>query len=131
MSTLGHPLSDLAHFLTQQVVASVCALPQNAAFVKGATPGLPSAEQILRWYRDYTGWDPRRDFGWAAAFDLFKTSVICQGIKARVATGQTKSISANHYIELIEPFAETARRVVEQVVGANDRYSSRSIRLNL
>jgi len=118
MSTLGHPISDLAHLLMGQAMVSVgCFTPKFQEFIGDKTPGLPTADQVVSWYRDYTGWDARRDFGWAAAFDCFRGSILCQGIKARILTGQNNSASADEYVQLAAPLAETARRLADEIIG--------------
>lgn len=112
MTAVGHPLSDLSHLLMQQLVANTgVKAPKNEPFIGGCTPGLPSVNQVLSWYRDYSGWDPRREFGWTASFDQFKNAIMCQGIKARMMTGQTNSSMANHYASLVEYMAESAKRI--------------------
>jgi aminoglycoside phosphotransferase (APT) family kinase protein len=121
MSTLGHPISDLAHLLLGQTLVSVgCIISKSQPFIDDNTPGLPTADQVVRWYRDYTGWDGRRDFGWAAAFDCFKSSIISQGVKARIATGQHNSAMADDYIQLAAPLAEAARRLVDRIIGIRE-----------
>ena len=121
MSAIGHPISDLAHLLMGQAMVSVgCFTPKFQDFVGDVTPGLPTADQVLSWYRDYAGWDARRDFGWAAAFDCFRGSILCQGIKARIATGQNNSASADEYVQLAAPLAETAQRLADEIIKAEE-----------
>jgi aminoglycoside phosphotransferase (APT) family kinase protein len=72
MSTIGHPLSDLVNLLAPFVTAdSPKALSvgrANKAFKAGATEGLPTKEQLVQWYSEVAGWDPRPDLTWGDAF---------------------------------------------------------------
>ncbi|TVY82191.1 Acyl-CoA dehydrogenase family member [Lachnellula suecica] len=119
ISSFGHPISDLAHFLTCNVAASVGVINRRSSlFIVGVTPGLPSADEVLGWYKEFTGWDPRPDLAWASAFDMLKLSVICQGIKARKAFGQS-STAAEEHIKNGNDIAETARRLIVQIEKTN------------
>ncbi|KAK8097333.1 acyl-CoA dehydrogenase family member 11 [Apiospora kogelbergensis] len=110
MSTVGHPLSDLAGFLLPYYTAARL----HAKYFHGdnflATPGLPTPPVIIQWYRDVvTGWwDPQPDMEWAVAFAAFRSAAICQGIAARVATRQASSLQAHHYADAFRPFADFA-----------------------
>jgi acyl-CoA dehydrogenase len=58
MATIGHPLSDICNFLMKFWGATATTQPANQSpqhwsderFRPGATPGLPSREQLLAWY---------------------------------------------------------------------------------
>ncbi|RYP80304.1 hypothetical protein DL769_002538 [Monosporascus sp. CRB-8-3] len=117
MSTLGHPLSDLANLLHPVygtgpglVVASRSPRPAAGA----AAEGLPDPETAVSWYRDAAGWDPAPEMAWALAFSVFRLSAICQGIAARVATRQASSESARRHAEAMGPLAETAWAMVRK-----------------
>ncbi|KAI1112904.1 phosphotransferase enzyme family protein [Nemania sp. NC0429] len=121
MSTVGHPLSDLANllmpFYTQEATSSYN--PRSAAFLPGATPGLPTPSDILGWYREAAGWDPRPEMSWALAFSVFKYSAISQGIAARYATRQASSAEAQKYAQAFKPLGELAWSLAEQVQAAS------------
>ncbi|KAI0597910.1 aminoglycoside phosphotransferase-like protein [Biscogniauxia sp. FL1348] len=128
MSTVGHPLSDLANLMQPFYSAEMLTWGEEAAgghgggnassstsiithpgFLPGATPGLPDADTVLRWYAEAAGtWDPRPEMGWAVAFSTFRLSAICQGIAARVAARQASSESARRHAEAMFPLAELA-----------------------
>ncbi|RYP90884.1 hypothetical protein DL770_003022 [Monosporascus sp. CRB-9-2] len=125
MSTLGHPLSDLANLLHPLygtgpgvVVASPLSRPATAsaaaAAAAAAAEGLPDPETVVSWYRDAAGWDPAPEMAWALAFSVFRLSAICQGIAARVATRQASSESARRHAEAMGPLAETAWAMVQK-----------------
>ncbi|KAI0125740.1 phosphotransferase enzyme family protein [Xylariales sp. AK1849] len=115
MSTVGHPLSDLANLMHPFYTASMeDEYSSSAAFKPGATPGLPDPETLMGWYRETAGWDPRPEINWAMAFSVFRLSAICQGIAARVAVRQASSEQAKKHAEALGPLAEFAWELVEK-----------------
>ena len=124
MSTIGHPLSDLTNLLTKFITAATTSLTAATAtssqadgrFLPGRTPGLPTSAQIVSWYADASGYDPRegRELAWGAAFNLFRLASICQGIAARYATRQASSERAREHARERGPLAEVAWELVKQ-----------------
>lgn len=111
MATIGHPLSDITNLLmpfttaTREKARSVGRA--NAAFVPGATPGLPTKEECVKWYEEVAGWKVKEtELIWADAFGIFRGSVIMQGIAARYAQRQASSTKARDYGDQMKPFAE-------------------------
>ncbi|GAP85156.2 putative aminoglycoside phosphotransferase [Rosellinia necatrix] len=117
MSTVGHPLSDLANLLMPFYTQSASAYnPKAAAFLPGATPGLPTPDMILEWYKETAGWDPAPEMHWALAFSVFRSSAILQGIAARYAMRQASSAEAQRYAQGFKPLGELAWTFVEQEI---------------
>ena len=115
MATVGHPLSDLANFTTPYVLAVDKGGPRYPpAFLPGATPGLPTEQQIIRWYAEVAGWDPAPDMTWGAAFGMFRSSIIMQGIAARYARRQASSANAKSYADMMQPFGEFTWTLIEK-----------------
>ncbi|KAK8124947.1 phosphotransferase enzyme family protein [Apiospora kogelbergensis] len=123
MSTVGHPLSDLANIMHPFYIASGSGGDINnamrhagssEAFLPGRTPGLPAPAELMTWYAETAGWDPRPEMNWAVAFSVFRLSAICQGIAARVATRQASSEKARNHAEAMYPLAEFAWGLVEK-----------------
>ncbi|KAH8676018.1 phosphotransferase enzyme family domain-containing protein [Xylariales sp. PMI_506] len=114
MSTVGHPLSDLANLLNPYYTVGIYGTGGSEAFRPGRTPGLPTPTEVLGWYAGAAGWDPTPEMGWAAAFSVFRVSAICQGIAARVATRQASSENAKKHSEALAPLAELAWAMVEK-----------------
>ncbi len=89
MATIGHPLSDLVNITMPWLTATSGLNPRAAkTFLLGATPGLPTREQVLDWQKEVAGWDPNPDLNWGAAFGILRASVVLQGIAARYETGE-------------------------------------------
>ncbi|CAI6284237.1 unnamed protein product [Periconia digitata] len=118
MSTIGHPLSDINNLLGPYVTAGSERMMKigraNQAFLPGATEGLPTTSQLIAWYSEVAGWDPRPDLTWGDAFSTYRSAIIMQGIAARYALRQASSAQAKEYGAMMQPFAETAWELVEE-----------------
>lgn len=115
MSTIGHPLSDLSNLIVPWTISAFSTERRNSseAFAPGAeTPGLPSREQVVRWYAEVAGWDPAADIAWGTAFAMFRDSIIFQGIKSRYAVRQASSAEAKRVGEEMLPCAEICWKLV-------------------
>lgn len=126
MSTIGHPLSDVCNFITQFYLArspGASAYSDSEKFLPGATPGLPQPDEILQWYTEVSGYDPRPELSWGAAFNIFKLAGVCQGIAARYAARQASSAKAKMYIGTRGPLAEFAWELAQQARDAKARDS--------
>ncbi|KXJ92318.1 phosphotransferase enzyme family protein [Microdochium bolleyi] len=115
MSTVGHPLSDIANIMGPFYNAKMKAMYSSSpAFLPGATPGLPEPETIMKWYAAVAGWDPKPEMNWALAFSTFRLGAICQGIAARVATRQASSESAVKHASSMVPLSNYAWELVQE-----------------
>lgn len=118
MSTIGHPLSDLSNLLTPYTTSAIDLARSigrgTDAFLPGKTPGLPTKDECIAWYRDAAGWDPAPDVTWGEAFGIYRNSIIMQGIAARYALRQASSAKATEYAKSFKPFGEVAWTLVEQ-----------------
>jgi aminoglycoside phosphotransferase (APT) family kinase protein len=117
MSTVGHPLSDLAN-ITHAYFSTGINPTSTLAFLPGETPGLPTAELILEWYKEGAGWDPRPEMPWAIAFGVFRSSAILQGIAARAARRQASSEQAKQYADAFRPLGDAAWELVGKLKAA-------------
>lgn len=79
-----------------------------------ATPGLPSREQLIDWYAEVAGWDPRPEMTWGDAFSTYRSAIIMQGIGARYALRQASSTQAKDYGRMMLPYAEIAWDLVQE-----------------
>ena len=121
MSTIGHPLSDWSNLVHPYTLAAsrygehlmgkssiTCFLPDRLL------DGLPTRDQLTRWYAQEAGWDPAQESKWGDAFGAFRSGVIMQGIKARIALRQATSEKAQAHAERVEPFAEHTWALIEE-----------------
>ncbi|KAL1988108.1 hypothetical protein VTN96DRAFT_1139 [Rasamsonia emersonii] len=119
MATIGHPLSDICNLTSPYYISS--SEHKTEAFRPGATPGLPTRDQCLRWYAEVAGWDPAPEIAWGDAFFAFRSSVIMQGIAARYALRQASSARASEYAKNMRPFALEAWERVKRVQEESQR----------
>ncbi|PTU23398.1 hypothetical protein P175DRAFT_0431728 [Aspergillus ochraceoroseus IBT 24754] len=119
MATVGHPLSDFCNLTSPYFLEGTDYKLEQ--FQPGATPGLPTREDCVRWYRESAGWDPTEEIIWGDAFFAWRSSVIMQGIKARYALRQASSARAAEYAQKTVPFALGAWGRVQKVQAALQR----------
>lgn len=101
MATIGHPLSDFVNLVgpytwsmgNSELQGGSGSTRSRPEFKPGATPGLPTIEQVVQWYREESGYDVQQDLLWGSAFGGFRGAVIMQGIAARYANRQASSVS--------------------------------------
>ncbi|TLD22867.1 hypothetical protein PspLS_07404 [Pyricularia sp. CBS 133598] len=130
MSTVGHPLSDLANLLYPYIsaqqpadAAGSTALSSHAGFRPGATPGLPTREEAAELYRQaFRDWWPspasmEPELRWAQAFNMFRGAAVAQGIAARVAARQASSEQAATYADARGAMADLAWDMVARARG--------------
>lgn len=129
MATIGHPLSDLVNLVgpwTWTVGDNKLEIPSKTSrskpeFMPGATPGLPSLDQVVQWYKDESGYDVQKDLTWGSAFGGFRGAVIMQGIAARYAQRQASSASAMEYGSQMKPYGEWAWSCVENLKDSSSK----------
>lgn len=107
---MGHPLADLCNLIQPWTISNTTPdwprVHGDEAFLSESDskskasqfPGLPTEEQVVKWYTETAGFDiTPEELTWAKSFGLFRDSIIFQGIAARYAQRQATSDSAQHY----------------------------------
>ncbi|MCB1700771.1 MAG: phosphotransferase family protein [Pseudomonadales bacterium] len=105
LSTLGHPLADLAN----QCMAWM--LPRDGgvmglAGVDRQALGIPSDEQYIARYCERTGRGEIKNWNFYIVFSLFRLAAICQGIVKRAQIGTASSTKADSRGDAVIPLAE-------------------------
>jgi aminoglycoside phosphotransferase (APT) family kinase protein len=108
MSTIGHPLSDLINLITPYNLLNQQLVKYLPAFQNEATPGLPTKDELVKWYAEVAGWDPSPDLTWGIAFGFFRATCIYQGIAARWAVRQASSAKAKENAQARHPMGQLA-----------------------
>lgn len=103
MATIGHPLSDVCNLTGPWAMDFVQS--KRELFQPGHLPGLPTRQDCMAWYTTVAGYNPAEDILWGDAFQVFRGSVILQGIAARKAAGQASSATAEEYGRQAKPLA--------------------------
>ncbi|PGH16059.1 hypothetical protein AJ79_02039 [Helicocarpus griseus UAMH5409] len=119
MATIGHPLSDLCNLTGPYVHTG--GTPNTLPFSPDQVPGLPTRDDVMKWYSEIAGWDPRPEITWGDAFGGFRGSVIMQGIAARHALRQASSARAGDYAKQMKPFALLAWERVKKLQDEAER----------
>jgi aminoglycoside phosphotransferase (APT) family kinase protein len=107
LSTLGHPLADLAN----QCMAWM--LPRDSAMkglggVDRAALGIPSDEEYIARYCERTGRAGIENWNFYLVFSLFRLAAIVQGIKKRALIGTASSQEADARGNLVGPLSQLA-----------------------
>lgn len=111
LSTLGHPLSDLAYgaMLYHIVMPGIGGLEG----VDYATTGIPDEASYVAKYCALTGRGDIEDWPYYKAFSLFRLAAILQGVYARSLQGNASSESAQMYGAAVHLLAGIACGVVD------------------
>ena len=112
LSTLGHPLADLAN----QCMAWM--LPREGR-IKGlggvdrASLGIPSDEEYIARYCERTGRDGIENWNFYLVFSLFRLAAILQGIVKRAQIGTASSAEADSQGEAVTQLADLAMSLID------------------
>ncbi len=113
LSTLGHPLADLAYnCMTWHLPDGP--LWKGLGDVDCAALGIPSEEDYVAAYCRRTGRDGVPDWNFFMAFGLFRLASICQGVYARAMQGNASSRNALEIGRKAPMLAETGWRIARR-----------------
>ena len=116
LSTLGHPLVDLAyHGMAWRVT------PTEFRGLKGhdlAALGIPSEDEYLATYCRRTDRAALPHWDYYIAFNMFRMSAILQGILARSRQGSAASADAERTGQQARPMAEAGWHQVQRIQAA-------------
>lgn len=110
LSTLGHPLADLAYTCMLYDLA----MPRIGGLLGvdfGAT-GIPDEARFIARYCELTGRESIADFAYFKAFSLFRLAAIAQGVFKRSMQGNASSDDAAMYGAAVSHLSSIACRFV-------------------
>lgn len=107
LSTLGHPLADLANQCMAWLLPRESAM-KGLAGVDRASLGIPSDEDYVARYCERTGRSGIENWNFYIVFSLFRLAAILQGVKKRALQGNASSAEANAKGDLVRPLAALA-----------------------
>jgi aminoglycoside phosphotransferase (APT) family kinase protein len=109
LSTLGHPLADLAYNCIPYYLTDM-----NEGFygLDSDVQGIPAEAEYLAAYCRRTGRAEIPEWSFYVAFALFRIAAISQGIMGRVIAGTANDPNARERGERARPLADAAWRVV-------------------
>jgi len=112
LSTLGHPLADLAYFC--QSYHGEATPGETLVGVDYARVGIPSEQQLVARYCELTGRASIEHWDFALVFVMFRSAAIVQGVYKRGLDGNASSERASLYGELVRRRAVEAWALVER-----------------
>ncbi len=112
LSTLGHPLADLA-YQCMQLRMPADAVVKGLGGIDRRSLGIPSEDEYVARYCERTGLDDIADWSFYLAFCFFRLAAILQGVKKRALDGNASSDRALEYGAFAAPLAEMGRAVAE------------------
>ena len=111
LSTLGHPIADLAYQCMQWRFRHDWTV-RGLAGSDFRTLGIPTEDEYRAAYCARTGLDFGADWPFYMAFSLFRLAAICQGVKKRALDGNASSDRAMGVGAMAAPLAEIGWSVV-------------------
>ncbi|MED5389365.1 MAG: phosphotransferase family protein [Pseudomonadota bacterium] len=114
LSTLGHPLADLAY----QCMGM--RMPQRGAKMAGLQNidrealGIPSEKAYVDMYCKRRGIDSIDNWEFYLAFSFFRLAAICQGVAKRAVDGNASNKEAMQVGALVEPLASMAVQIIKE-----------------
>ena len=112
LSTLGHPLADLAY------QCMLLRMPADAKPVGGlaglnlAALGIPGEEEYVAKYAERTGIEPAGNWPFYLAFSIFRLAAIIQGVVKRAADGNASNRHAAQLDGMVESLSRMALGIV-------------------
>lgn len=114
LSTLGHPLSDLAYQCMQ------LRMPANWPGIAGLggvdreALGIPSEEDYIKQYCEHRGITHIPHWRFYLAFNFFRFAAIAQGVAKRAKEGNASSKRAAQAAQVVEPLAQAALEIINE-----------------
>jgi aminoglycoside phosphotransferase (APT) family kinase protein len=115
LSTLGHPLADLAYFC--QSYRGEATPGESLVGIDHEELGIPTEEQLVARYCELTGRPPIAHWEFYMVFVMFRSAAIVQGVYKRGLDGNASSARASEYGELVRRRAAEAWALADGDVG--------------
>lgn len=113
LSTLGHPLADLAYFCMCLRLPAGGHIP-GLAGKDLQTLGLPDEPSIIKRYCELRGIESIPNWHFYLAFSFFRLAAIAQGVLKRALDGNAASDKAMVVGKMTAPLAEMALQIIDQ-----------------
>ena len=117
LSTLGHPLADLAYMCMCMRLPKMETLKGLAGKNRQAL-GLPEEEELIALYCELRGLDHIDHWAFYLAFSYFRLASICQGVYKRAQMGNASDSQAATRENIAPALADMA---IEVLRGGNER----------
>jgi len=114
LSTLGHPLADLAYQCMQLRMPGGEGFAPGLAGVDRRALGIPEEREYVARYCERMGIDRIENWPFYLAFSYFRLAAIVQGVAKRAVVGNASNTRAAELGRWVEPLAQMALRVIEE-----------------
>jgi aminoglycoside phosphotransferase (APT) family kinase protein len=114
LSTLGHPLADLAFNCMGYHIPASASPTLGLAGIDFAAKGIPTESEFVAAYCRRTGRKEIPDWTFFMAFGLFRMAAIVQGVYRRGLDGIASSANAKTYGSYVQFLAEAAWNLVKK-----------------
>ena len=111
LSTLGHPLADLANQCMAWMLPPDGGI-KGLAGIDRAALGIPSDEEYIASYCERTGREGIENWPFYVVFSLFRLAAIVQGIRKRAQIGTASSAEADSRGKLVFPLSAMALELI-------------------
>ena len=112
LSTLGHPLADLANQCMAWMLPSEGRI-RGLAGVDRTSLGIPTDEEYIARYCERTGRDGIENWNFYLVFSLFRLAAIMQGIVKRAQIGTASSADAHSNADGVKGLADIAVTLID------------------
>jgi aminoglycoside phosphotransferase (APT) family kinase protein len=117
LSTLGHPLADLAYQCMQLRMPSSGVATPGLQGVDRKALGIPSEEEYVARYCQRTGVSEINNWTFYLAFSFFRLAAIIQGVAKRAVDGNASNTRAAELGQWVEPLSRMALSVIDEDRG--------------
>jgi aminoglycoside phosphotransferase (APT) family kinase protein len=114
LSTLGHPLADLAYQCMQLRMPAGEGVTPGLAGVDRRALGIPEESEYVARYCERMGFGRIDNWSFYLAFSFFRLAAIIQGVAKRAVDGNASNARAAELGRWVEPLAGMAIEVIRQ-----------------
>jgi len=114
LSTLGHPLADLAYSCMNYHLPSAGNQQFGFLGIDFKKTGIPTEDAFVASYCQRTGRENIPDWKFYIAFSLFRIAAIVQGVYKRGLDGNASASDAQTYGEMVKGLADVAWALVKK-----------------
>lgn len=113
LSTLGHPLADLAYQCMQLRLPAHIGHATGLGGVDREALGIPSEQEFVEQYCQLAQLDRIEHWQFYLAFSFFRLGAIAQGVAKRAQSGNASSSEAGKVGKMVQPLAAMALELIE------------------
>ncbi len=114
LSTLGHPLADLAYQCMQLRLPSHIGHSTGLGNSDRQALGIPSEADYVAQYCEKANMGDIHNWQFYLAFSFFRLAAIAQGVAKRAQEGNASSRQASKVGEMVQPLAQMALQLIEK-----------------